>query len=251
MLRVENLLQNYGGLTVLRDVSFNIEAGERVGLIGPNGAGKTTLFNILSGLIHHVSGRIYFLDEEVTRLPAYKRASLGMARSFQISALFHSLSLLDNVRLAIQGTRVSRFQMFRTINSYRSILDEAEILLESVHLWKRRHDPIHTLPHGKQRQLEILLALASKPKLLLLDEPNAGLTSGETAELGNAILSLVGRTTVFFCAHDMNLVFSLAHRVIVLHIGQIIAQGTPQEIRANPKVKEIYLGTGNEGTRTC
>jgi len=250
MLRVENLLQSYGGLSVLRDVSFNIEAGERVGLIGPNGAGKTTLFNILSGLIRHASGRIYFLDKEVTRLPAYKRASLGMARSFQISALFPSLSLLDNVRLAIQGTRASRFQMFRTINSYKNIFKEAEILLESVHLWERRHDPIHTLPHGKQRQLEILLALASKPKLLLMDEPNAGLTSGETADLGNAIRRLVGYTTVFFCAHDMNLVFSLAHRVIVLHVGQIIAQGAPEEIRANSKVEEIYLGTGDEHTRT-
>jgi len=250
MLRVENLLQNYGGLTVLRDVSFNIEAGERVGLIGPNGAGKTTLFNILSGLLRHVSGRIYFLDQEVTRLPAHKRAFLGMARSFQISALFPSLSLLDNVRLAIQGNRASRFQMFRTINSYKSILEQAETLLGSVHLWERRHDPIQTLPHGKQRQLEILLALASKPKLLLMDEPNAGLTRGETMDLSNAIRSLVGDTTVFFCAHDMNLVFSLAHRVIVLHIGQIIAQGTPLEIRANPKVEEIYLGTGNEDTRT-
>ncbi len=248
MLKVENVLQNYGGLAVLRDVSFSIEAGERVGLIGPNGAGKTTLFNILSGLLRHVSGRIYFLDKEVTRLPAYKRASLGMARSFQISALFPSLSLLDNVRLAIQGTRASRFQMFRTVNSYGNILKDAETLLESVHLWERRYDPINTLPHGKQRQLEILLALASKPKLLLMDEPNAGLTSGETADLSNAIRSLVGDTTVFFCAHDMNLVFSLAHRVIVLHIGQIIAQGTPQEIRANPKVREIYLGTVNEDT---
>jgi len=248
MLRVENLLKNYGGLTVLRDVSFNIEAGERVGLIGPNGAGKTTLLNILTGLIRHASGRIYFLGKEVTRLPAYQRASLGMARSFQISALFPSLSLLDNVRLAIQGTRASRFQMLRTINSYGNILKDAEALLESVHLWERRYDPINTLPHGKQRQLEILLALASKPKLLLMDEPNAGLTSGETIDLSDAIRSLVGDTTVFFCAHDMNLVFSLAHRVIVLHIGQIIAQGTPQEIRANSKVREIYLGTMNEDT---
>jgi len=250
MLRVENLLQSYGGLTVLRNVSSSIEAGKRVGLIGPNGAGKTTLLNILSGLIRHVSGRIFFLDKDVTRLPAYKRASLGMARSFQINALFPNLSLLDNVRLAIQGTKASRFQMLRTINSYGDTLEEAKALMESVHLWERRHDPINTLPHGKQRQLEILLALASKPKLLLMDEPNAGLTSGETADLSNAIRSLVGYTTVFFCAHDMNLVFSLADRVIVLHIGQIIAQGTPQEIRANPEVREIYLGTEDEDTRT-
>jgi branched-chain amino acid transport system ATP-binding protein len=250
MLRVENLHQSYGGLTVLRNVSFSIEAGKRVGLIGPNGAGKTTLLNILSGLIRHVSGRIYFLDKDVTRLPAYKRASLGMARSFQINALFANLSLLDNVRLAIQGTKASRFQMLRTINSYGDTLEEAKVLLESVHLWERRSDPVSTLPHGKQRQLEILLALGSKPKLLLMDEPNAGLTGGETADLSNAIRSLVGNTTVFFCAHDMKLVFSLADRVIVLHIGQIIAQGTPEEIRANPEVMEIYLGTEDEDTRT-
>jgi branched-chain amino acid transport system ATP-binding protein len=250
MLKVENLLHSYGGLTVLPDVSFSIEPGERVGLIGPNGAGKTTLLNILSGVIRHISGRIYFLDKDVTKLPAYKRASLGIGRSFQINALFHNLSLLDNVRLAIQGTKASRFQMLRTINSYGDILEEAKALLGSVHLWEWRHHPINTLPHGKQRQLEILLALASKPKLLLMDEPNAGLTSGETVELSSAIRSLVGYTTVLFCAHDMDLVFSLADRVIVLHIGQIIAHGTPEEIRANPEVREIYLGTENEDTRT-
>jgi len=248
MLKVENLLHNYDGLTVLMDVSFSIESGERVGLIGPNGAGKTTLLNILSGLIRHVSGRIYFLDKEVSRLPAYKRTSLGIGRSFQINALFPNLSLLDNVRLAIQGTKACRFQMFRTINSYGDTLKEAKALLERVNLWERRYDPIHTLSHGKQRQLEILLALASKPKLLFLDEPSAGLTGDETADLVNVIRSLVGHTTIFFCAHDMGLVFSLADRVIVLHIGQIVAQGTPQEIRDNPVVREIYLGTENENT---
>jgi branched-chain amino acid transport system ATP-binding protein len=250
MLRVENLTHSYGGLSVLLHISFSIESGERVGLIGPNGAGKTTLLNIVSGITRHSSGRIFFLDQDVSSLPAYRRAALGIGRSFQINALFSNLSLLDNVRLAIQGTRMSRFQMFRTVNSYKDILEEAEGLLGSVHLWDRRHDPIGILPHGKQRQIEILLALASNPKLLLMDEPNAGLTTAETAELSSAVRGLVGGTTVLFCAHDMNLVFSLADRVIVLHIGRIVAQGTPKEIQTNPDVRKIYLGTEDEDTRT-
>jgi branched-chain amino acid transport system ATP-binding protein len=248
MLEVENLSQHYGGLAVLNSVSFSIEDGERVGLIGPNGAGKTTMLNVLTGLLPSASGQMYFLGQEVTSMPAYKRVSLGMARSFQINTLFPNLSLLDNVRLAVQGTKPSRFQMFRLMNSYRDILGEAKELLELVNLWEKRYAPIGTLSHGEQRQLEILLALASKPKLLFMDEPSAGLTGGETAGLINMIHGLVGETAIFFCGHDMELVFALADRVMVLYGGQIIAQGTPAEIQTDSKVREIYLGTENENT---
>jgi branched-chain amino acid transport system ATP-binding protein len=248
MLRVDHLSQNYGGVSVLSNVSFSIESGERVGLIGPNGAGKTTMINVLTGLLPAASGGIYFLGQNVTDMPAYKRVALGMARSFQKNTLFPDLSLLDNVRLAVQGTKSSRYQMFRLINSYRNILKEAEALLKQATLWEKRYAVTGTLSHGEQRQLEILLALASKPKLLYMDEPSAGLTSAQTAGLINRIRNLLGDTTVFFCAHDMELVFSLADRVMVLYYGEIIAHGTPEEIRANSKVREIYLGPENEDT---
>lgn len=248
MLKVENLSQNFGGITVLNDVSFTIERGEKVGLIGPNGAGKTTMINVLTGLLPAASGAVYFLGQNVTDMPAHKRVRLGMARSFQKNTLFPDLSLLDNVRLAVQGTKSSRLQMFRFINSYGNILKDAELLLKLANLWEKRYASTAMLSHGEQRQLEILLALASKPKLLYMDEPSAGLTSAQTAGLMNRIRDLLGDTTLFFCAHDMDLVFSLAGRVMVLYYGQIIAHGTPEEIRANSKVREIYLGSEDDDT---
>lgn len=242
MLRVENLSHSYSGLSVLQDISFNIDDGERVGLIGPNGAGKTTLLKLLSGLLRAKSGHLYILGQEVTSMPAYKRVSLGVALSFQINSLFLNLSLLDNVRLAVQGKKPSRFQMLRPISAYTDTFSEAQKLLELVGLWEKRDSHVSTLSYGEQRQLEILLALASKPKLLLMDEPSAGLTSSETAYLINTIHRLVQKTTVLFCAHDMELVFALADRVLVLYNGQIIAQGTPKDIQTNPTVREVYLG---------
>lgn len=241
-LKVENLSHSFGGLRVLEDISFSVESGEKAGLIGPNGAGKTTLFNVLTGLLSPTAGRIYILGQEVTGLPSYKRVSLGLARSFQINTLFPNLTLLHNVLLAIQGVRLSRFQMIRPLSAYKDMLAKAQELLELIGLWEKREALIGTLAYGEQRQVEILLALASKPKLLLLDEPSAGLTSGETTNLIDMIRNLIGDTTVFFCAHDLDLVFSLAQRVMVLYYGQIIAQGTPEEIQNDSKVRQIYLG---------
>ena len=246
MLRVENLSKNYGGLAVLHNVSFSIERSEKVALIGPNGAGKTTMLNIVSGLTRPTSGRIYFLDKEITNLPAHKRVSLGIGRSFQMNTLFPNLSLLHNVSLAVQSTKSIRLQMLRPLDSYGDILNEAKILLGLVNFWNKRYTAVSTLSHGEQRRVEILLALASNAKLLLMDEPSAGLATGETVELINIIRSLAGDITVFFCGHDMELVFSLADRVMVLCGGQIIADGTREEIQTDPKVSEVYLGTENE-----
>jgi len=243
MLRVENLSHSYGGSVVLRDVSFTINTGERVGLIGPNGAGKTTLFKILSGLISASAGQIYVSEQEITKMPAHKRSSLGIALSFQINSLFPSLSLLDNIRLAVQGKKSTRFQMLKSIDAYTDIYSEAKEVLELGGLWEKRDWRVGDLAYGEQRELEILLALSARPKLLFMDEPSAGLTSGETADLIEAIGSLLLDTTFLFCAHHMELVFSLSERVMVLHNGTIIAQGTPTEIQANSKVREIYLGT--------
>jgi branched-chain amino acid transport system ATP-binding protein len=242
-LKVEHLSQNYGGLKVLEDISFSIGLRERVGLIGPNGAGKTTLINVLTGLLPSMAGRIYILGQEVTNMPPHRRVSRGLARSFQINTLFTNLSLLDNILLAIQGTKPSRFQMLRPLTTYKDILAKAQELLQSMSLWEKRDDLIGSLSHGEQRLVEILLAIASRPKLLLLDEPSCGLTRGETTNLSHMLRSVMEDTTVFFCAHDLDLVFTLAERVVVLYYGQIIAQGTPGEIQAHPKVREIYLGT--------
>jgi len=243
VLKVEHLSQSFGGLSVIEDISFSIGATEKVALIGPNGAGKTTLMNVLSGFIPPRAGRIYLLGNDVTHMPSHRRASLGLSRSFQINTLFSHLSLLSNVLLAIQGVQATRYQMIRPITAYKGNFDKARELLELVDLWGERDSPTTTLSHGQQRQVEIILALASKPRLLLLDEPSAGLTSGETGNLVHMIRNLMGDSTVFFCAHDLDLVFSMAERVVVLYYGQIVAQGTAEEIRNNPKVREIYLGT--------
>jgi len=242
-LKVEHLSQSYGGLRILEDISFSIKPGERVGLIGPNGAGKTTLINVLTGLLSSMAGRIYIQDHDVTHMPPHRRVSCGLARSFQINTLFTNLSLLDNILLAIQGVKPSRFQMFRPLTTYKDILAKAQELLHSMGLWEKKDDLISSLSHGEQRLVEILLAIASRPKLILLDEPSCGLTRGETTHLSYMLRSVMEDTTVFFCAHDLDLVFSLAERVVVLYYGQIIAQGTPEEIQAHPKVREIYLGT--------
>ena len=242
ILEVEKVAQNYGGLSVLMDISFRLMAGEKTAIIGPNGAGKTTLFNVLSGFVPLSAGRIHFLGQDITHLQPEARTSLGLARSFQISSLFPQLSVLTNVLLAIQGIQPTRYHMFRPITAYRDNFAQARELLELVDLWKKRDSLISTLGHGEQRQMEIILSLASQPKLLLLDEPSAGLTAGESDKLIDMMHSLVADTTVLLTAHDTDLVFQLAERVMVLYYGEIMAEGSPEEIQNDPKVKEIYLG---------
>jgi branched-chain amino acid transport system ATP-binding protein len=243
LLKVEGLSKNFGGLSVLKEVSFALEVGEKVALIGPNGAGKTTLINLLSGVLPPTAGQIYASGQDITHLPLYRRASLGLARSFQINTLFFNLTLLENITLAVQGTKHSYFHMILPLTAYHHLFTEAQQLLEIVGLWENRDVPVSDLSHGEQRKVEIALALASKPKLLLLDEPSAGLSVAESVAVTNMIHNLPKDTTVFFCAHDMDLVFSIADRVMVLYYGQIIAQGTPKEIQADKTVREIYLGT--------
>ncbi|MFH1123549.1 MAG: ABC transporter ATP-binding protein [Pseudomonadota bacterium] len=242
VLKVESLGQSYGGLQVLMDISFSLKTGEKVALIGPNGAGKTTLFNVLTGFISPATGRISLLNQDVTGMPAHKRASLGLARSFQLNTLFPHLSLLINVLIAVQGVQSTRFHWFRPITAFKENLAVARELLELVGLWDQRDAPVSALGYGQQRLVEIIMALASRPKLLLLDEPSAGLSSGESEHLIEMIHSLTKDTTVLFCAHDLDLVFTLADRVMVLFYGKIMAQGSPEEIQNNPEVRMIYLG---------
>jgi len=243
VLKVENLGQNFGGLHVLFDLSFSLESGEKVALIGPNGAGKTTLLNVLTGFISPAAGQIFFLDRDITGMSSHRRAFLGLARSFQLNTLFPNLSLIINVLLAIQGVQSTRYHWFRPITAFRDNLMAARELLDLVDLWDERETPVDALGYGQQRLVEIILAIASKPKLLFLDEPSAGLSSGESSHLIDMIQSLTENTTVFFSAHDLDLVFTLADRVVVLYYGKIIAQGTPEVIQNDPKVREIYLGS--------
>jgi len=246
-LRIEGLSKNFGGVQALKDVSFTVEAGERLAIIGPNGAGKTTLFNLLNGQEKATAGRIYFFGQEITTMPTYRRAHLGQGRSFQLTSLFPNLSVLYNDLLAVQGTKPSRYQLFRPITAYKHLFTKVKELLTAMALWERRDDMVKALGYGEQRRLEISLSLASEAKLLLLDEPSSGLTAAEGADMITMIRNLGKDITVVIVAHDMDLVFGLAGRIIVLHYGQIIADGTPEEIQANPRVEEIYLGI-EEGT---
>lgn len=176
-------------------------------------------------------------------MATHHRIHLGMGRSFQVSSLCTSLSVLDNVSLALQGTQSSRFQMFRPATSYTPVLVRAQKLLETMNLWGKRDQPVSAISYGEQRKMEIALSLASDPKLLLLDEPSCGLTSAESADVLGIINSLGPDKTIILVAHDMDLVFSMAQRIIVLHYGQVIADGIPEEIRANSMVREVYMGT--------
>lgn len=241
-LKVEGLTKKFGGLMVFHDLSFSIDRGERLAVIGPNGSGKTTLFNVITGHLSPEAGRIYLGGHEVTGMPPYRRIDIGMARSFQVTRLFINLTVLDNILLALHGVRPSRFQMFRQSTAYDIVMAKAQKLMESVDLWEKRGQPVHNLSYGEQRRLEVVLSLASEPKLLLLDEPTAGLAIDEISPFIEMMQSLTKDTTIFFTAHDMDVVFGLADRIIVIYLRQIIAQGTPEEIQNNPKVREIYLG---------
>lgn len=250
-LKAEGLLKNFSGLRVLQNVSFSMEVGERLAIIGPNGAGKTTLLNVLSGELSPTAGQIYVLGRDITTLAIHERLHVGLARSFQLNNLFLNLTALDNIFLALQGARASHFQMLRSITALNYIFVKAQELLELVGLREKGHVLVKALSYGEQRQMEIGLALASEPKVLLLDEPSAGLSSAETATVIDVIRNLTKDTAVLFCAHDMDVVFDLADRIIVLNFGQIIAQGIPEQIGVDPRVREIYLGSeeiaGNSG----
>lgn len=246
VLKVENLSKQFGGIHATRNVSFKVEEGEHLAIIGPNGAGKTTLFNLLSGQLIPSSGKVFFYGQDITRVPAYKRTHLGMARSFQIVSLFSNLTVLENALLSLNATRSSRYQVYKPVASYKPLFSKAEELLVSMDLWIRRNERIHSISYGEQRKLEIALSLASNPRLLLLDEPSCGLTTAESADITDRIRKLGINITVLMVAHDMDLVFGVAHRIIVLHYGEIIMEGTCDDIRCSEKVKEIYMGIEEE-----
>ena len=216
-------------------------------IIGPNGAGKTTLFNVITGELSPSSGKVYLFSRDVTKMKCHGRTHLGLGRTFQIIDLFPDFTVMENTLLALQAHETSCFCMIRPLSSYRDMYDRGRVLLERFNLWEKRDFPISTLSHGEMRHVELILGLAMKPRILLLDEPTAGLTASESQKLASLIQSLDRNITLVMIEHDMKVAFALAERMIVLHNGEILADGEPEKIRANPKIREVYLGERVKG----
>jgi branched-chain amino acid transport system ATP-binding protein len=245
-LRVENLSKSFDGLTILKDISFTVTSDDRrVVIIGPNGAGKTTLFNVIGGQLAATNGHIYVFGNNVTRLPAHRRTHLGIARTFQITNLFPQFTVIENLLVALQVHAPSRYQMFRPLSSYRHFYEKADALLEKMKLRAKKNHLVTSLSHGEARLVEILMGVASDPKILLLDEPTAGLTCTEAVWLSDLMLELLEGVTLIIIEHDMNVAFNLAKRMLVLHQGTIAVDGKPDDIKGNQVVREIYLGSCN------
>ena len=244
VLELKELSKSFGGLQAVRGVTLRIMPGDRKAIIGPNGAGKTTLFNLITGIFPATSGQVFLFGQDVTGWPSHRRTALGMARTFQVTSLFPRLTVLDNVLLAIKGLRASKFVMWRFLSSYRDVYEKAHHLLEQASFLDRKDTEVRYLSHGEQRQLEIVLGLASDPKILLLDEPAAGLSSGESTEMAEFLGALDPNLAILLIEHDMDVVFDVANHISVLHFGEVLESGPTEQIRSSAKVQEIYLGTG-------
>ncbi len=245
VLRLREVSRHYGGIRAVNEVSFDVAQGERRAVIGPNGAGKTTLFKMISREEPTTKGSVEFLGHDITRTPAHRVARLGLSRTYQITRVFPSLSVLENVVLACQGLRRGSFQMFNSAMGRKSIVDQAEEAIDTVGLRRGAKTPASELGHGEQRQLELGIALAQEPKLLLLDEPAAGLSAAERGLMRDLVRGLPPEMTVLLIEHDMELALGLADYVTCLHNGSQVAEGTPDEIRNNERVRDIYLGQGD------
>jgi branched-chain amino acid transport system ATP-binding protein len=247
LLRTERLGKRFGAFKANSDITLAFEPGARHALIGPNGAGKTTFINLLTGAALPSEGEVYLGDERITALAQHQRVRRGITRTFQITTLFPGLTVAESVVLAILERSGRGTVWYRTVAAQRDAIDEAMALLASLHLEADADVPTRNLPYGKQRLLEIALALATRPSILLLDEPAAGIPSAESAELFGVIAALPRDVTVVFIEHDMNLVFRFAERITVLVGGQVLTEGTPAEIAADARVREVYLGEAQHG----
>lgn len=246
-LHTAGLSKFWGGFKANTEIDFSLEAGSRHALIGPNGAGKTTFINLLTGYLVPSAGEVFLGDVNVTRMAQHERVRRGMTRTFQINTLFPGLTVLESVLLAITVRKGRQTVWWKSAFSQRDELDEARALLASLQLEPDLATTTSSLPYGKQRLLEIALALATKPRILLLDEPAAGIPSSECAELFEVIARLPREVTILFIEHDMGLVFRFAERITVLVAGSILVQGTPAEIAGDRRVREVYLGEPQRG----
>jgi branched-chain amino acid transport system ATP-binding protein len=242
VLSTRNLDKSFGSLAVAQGISISVPRGERYALIGPNGAGKTTLINLMTGMLRPDAGAILLGDEDITALAPEARVKRGLARTFQINALFPHLSALESVTLAVLERLGDAKTWWKSLPRYGAAIEEAFSILESLHLGAQCHRPTRELAYGEQRLLEIALALATRPRVLLLDEPAAGVPKDESAQLFAAISNLSRDLTVLFIEHDMDVVFRFASRIIVMVGGRILVEGTPGEIARDERVREVYLG---------
>jgi branched-chain amino acid transport system ATP-binding protein len=246
-LSTSGLCKNFGSLVVASDIAFALPQGVRYALIGPNGAGKTTLINLMTGMLRPDGGRILLGEEDITALEPETRVRRGLVRTFQINSLFPNLNALEAVTLAVcERDGLSR-TWAKPITAYRGAVDEAYSILEQLLLGPHCYRQTRELPYGQQRLLEIALALATRPKVLLLDEPAAGVPREESAELFTAVTNLSRDITVLFIEHDMDFVFRFASRIIVMVAGRVLTEGKPDEIAADERVREIYLGRKRHG----
>jgi branched-chain amino acid transport system ATP-binding protein len=242
LLRTENLSIRFGGLAALSNVNFAIQRREIRAIIGPNGAGKSTFFNCLTGVLRPTSGRILFDGDDVTGLSPDRLSQKGIARSYQITNILPNATVLENARIAAQSRRHS-WSLLTHHRAFRDIIEKAEAALDAVGLLGKADELAANLSHGEQRNLEIGIALATDPQLLCLDEPTAGMSAGETHETMALVRRIAKDLTILIVEHDMEIVMELAHRITVLHYGEILAEGTPAEIQQNPRVLEVYLKT--------
>ena len=241
-LTIEGLSKSFGGLPAINDVSLEVPAGERRLIIGPNGAGKTTLFNLITGDLRRDAGSIRLFGEEIQRLPPHRRAHRGLARTYQIITLFNGATLEHNVALSLLGLNVARWNMFAPLSGYAHLYDEARAVLAQVGLADKAKRRLSELAYGEKRRVEIAMALAQRPRLLLLDEPFAGLSGEERIAVRQLIAGIARETTLIMIEHDVDTALDLAERITVLHYGSVIVEGTRAEVVAHPRTREIYLG---------
>jgi branched-chain amino acid transport system ATP-binding protein len=244
ILETQNLRREFGALVAVDDVSLRVKAGSLHSIIGPNGAGKTTFFNLLSGNIPPTNGHVLLRGKDITRLPLHRTAHLGIGRSFQITNIFPTLTVLENIRLAAQALGKDNFRLLRSYRAFTQYEERAWEVLEQVGLLDEALLPARTLPHGAQRKLELGMILAPDPEILLLDEPTAGMASEQVPELMTLIqkIQAAGHKTVMLVEHNMNVVMSVSDTITVMHHGSVLAEGTPAEISANETVQTAYLG---------
>jgi branched-chain amino acid transport system ATP-binding protein len=241
-LECDHLTKRFGGLVAVSDINLRIEAGERRAIIGPNGAGKTTFFNLISGELPVSGGKIGIFGNDVTRMPSHRRVGLGLARTFQVTNLFPTMTVMENLLLAAMGLKGMKFSMLRPLGSYRNVHERAEQILEQVGMSERAGVVVKNLSHGEQRQIEITLAMITEPSLVLLDEPTAGLSPAESAMMTEVVKQFDPKITVLIIEHDMDVAYQVADQITVLHQGCVFAQGSQREISRNQKVQEIYFG---------
>ena len=246
LLETQNVTKSFGAITAVSGVRLTVEAGKVHSIIGPNGAGKTTLFNLLAGVFHPTSGRILFDGQDISAMRMHERARIGIGRSYQVTSIFPELTVHENVRLAVQARNYQKVSLFRAASSLAEITEKADAVLMEMDLTKFRDQTASTIPYGNQRSLDVAIALATAPKLLLLDEPTSGMSPDGTLKIIHLVERISQKYTIVLIEHHMKVVMSISDTITVLSQGQIIAEGLPEDIKRNDDVRRAYLGGGKQ-----